>query len=73
MAEHRRSALFTDLTGYRFTCDNEEALSWFNKGAFAYVTVRENGLPMLYEALELDDSIVLAHCVVVGHIIFIYW
>lgn len=68
MAEHRLAPLLMDLTGYRLTCDNEEALSWFNKGAFSYATVRENGLPMLYKALELDESIVLAHCVVVGHI-----
>ena len=55
-----------DLTGYRLTCGNEEALNWFNKGAFAYATVREDGLPMLCKALELDNSILLAHCVLVG-------
>ena len=72
MAELTGSAkpLLCDLTGYHLTCGSDEALSWFNKATFAYTTVRENGLPMLYKALELDDSIVLAHCVLVWTHVF---
>ena len=54
-----------DLTGYPLSCRNEKALQSFNDGALAYVSFRENGLPMIYQALELDDSIVLAHCLLV--------
>lgn len=55
-----------DLTGYGLTCGNDEALSWFNKATFAYTTVREDGIPFFNKALELDSSIVLAHCVLVS-------
>ena len=61
----RSSSAVVDLTGYPLTCRSEKALQWFNKGVLAYVSFRENGSPMLYEALELDDSIVLAHCLLV--------
>ena len=56
-----------DSTGYGLTCGSDEALSWFNKAIFAYTTVRENGVPFFKKALELDSSIVLAHCVLVCH------
>ena len=55
-----------DLTGYPLTCCNEEALKSFNDGVFAIVTLRENGFPMLKKALELDDSIIIAHCIYVS-------
>ena len=58
--------LARDLTGYGLICGSEEALNWFNKAVFAYTTVRENGVPLFNKALELDNSIVLAHCVLVG-------
>ena len=54
-----------DLTGYDLTCGSDEALTWFNKAVFAYTTVRENGVPFFNKALELYNSIVLAHCVLV--------
>lgn len=66
MAEHESP--LTDPTGYRLTCSNEEALDWFNKAVFAYATVRENGVPMFLKAVELDDSIVLAHCALVSQL-----
>ena len=55
-----------DLTGYPLSCKSEEALQSFNEGILAYVSFRENGLLMMLKALEVDHSIVLAHCVVVG-------
>ena len=58
-------SLSVDLTGCELTCGNEEALEWFNKAIFAYTTVRENALPMLYKAVDLDSSFILAHCVLV--------
>jgi hypothetical protein len=54
-----------DITGYPLTCGSEAALRSFNEGALAYVSFRENGLPFISKALELDDSIVLAHCMMV--------
>ena len=54
-----------DITGYPLTCRSEAALQSFNEGVLAYISFRENGLPYLNKALELDDSIVLAHCLLV--------
>lgn len=54
-----------DITGYPLTCRSEAALQSFNEGILAYVSFRENGLPFFSKALELDDSIVLAHCLIV--------
>ena len=63
-----------DLTGYPLKCRSEEALQWFNEGVLAFVSFRENALPMLYRALELDDSIVLAHSLLVNILhIFCYY
>ena len=59
-----------DLTGYPLNCRSEEALQWFNDGVLAYVSFRENALPMLYRALELDDSIVLAHSLLVKYLAY---
>ena len=58
--------MLRDFTGYPLTCGNEEALKSFNDGAFAIVTLRDNGFPMLLKAAKLDDSIVVAHCVIVS-------
>ena len=55
-----------DLTGYPLTCRSEEALKSFNDGAFAIITLRDNGFPMIVKAAELDDSIVIAHCIIVS-------
>ena len=54
-----------DITGYPLTCRSETALQSFNEGALAYISFKENGLPFVKKALELDDSIVLAHCLMV--------
>ena len=59
------SALLTDLTDYPLNCSSEEALKWFNDGILAYVSFRENGLPSLDRSLEVDDSLILAHCILV--------
>lgn len=58
--------LLVDVTGYPLNCKSEEALQWFDDGVLAYVSFRENALPLLYRALELDDSIVLAHSLLVN-------
>ena len=57
--------MLRDLTGYPITCGNEKALKAFNEGASAIVTLRDNGFPMLVEAVKLDGSIVVARCVIV--------
>ena len=54
-----------DITGYPLTCRSEDALRSFNEGILAYVSFRENGLPFFRKALELDDSLLLAHCLMV--------
>ena len=65
LGEKMAVVLLKDSTGYGLTCDSDEALAWFNKAIFAYTTVRENGVPLFNKCLELDNSIVLAHCVLV--------
>jgi hypothetical protein len=55
-----------DLTGYRLTCGSDKALKSFNDGAFAIITLRDNGFPMIVKAAELDKSIVIAHCIIVS-------
>lgn len=60
------SELFKDLTGYPLNCSSEKALQSFNDGILAYVSFRENGLPMMQSALDVDDSLVLPHCVLVS-------
>ena len=57
--------MYRDLTGYPVTCSDEKALKSFNDGALAVITLRENGFPMLQKALELDNSLVVAHCIIV--------
>ena len=65
MTSAATSALKQDLTGYPLTCRSEAALQSFNEGVLSYVSFRENGLPYISKALDLDDSIVLAHCLMV--------
>ena len=55
-----------DLTGQPLTCTNKEALEWFNKGVVAFVSVRESPLPYFEKALQLDDSLVLVHSMLVS-------
>lgn len=55
-----------DFSGYPITCSDEKALKSFNDGAFAIVTLRENGFPMLLEAVKLDGSLIVARCVIVS-------
>ena len=50
------------------SCSDEKALKAFNDGALAIVTLRENGFPMLQKAVELDNSVMVAHCIIVGGI-----
>ena len=54
-----------DLTGLPLTCRSDEALEWYNKALIAHVTYREDPLPFATRALELDDSLLLGHCLVV--------
>ena len=54
-----------DISGQPVTCSSKEALEWFNKGLVAYVAVRESSLTYFQTALQLDDSFVLAHCLMV--------
>ena len=56
---------FRDCTGYPLTCSNAEALQWYNKAVFAYVTLAESPVSMFQKALELDNSLVHAHCLMV--------
>ena len=55
-----------DLTGQPLPCTNKAALEWFNKGVVAYVSVREDALPYFEKALQLDDSLVLVHSMLVS-------
>ena len=59
-------SLSVDLTGCELTCGNDEALNWFNKAIFAYCTVRENPSPLLDKTVDLDNSMVLAQCMLVS-------
>ena len=54
-----------DLTGLLLTCRSDKALEWYNKALIAHVTYREDPLPFATRALELDDSLLLGHCLVV--------
>ena len=64
--EREESSIVLDLTGQPLTCTNKEALEWFNKGVVAYVSVRENSIPYFEKALQLDDSLVLVHSMLVS-------
>lgn len=55
-----------DFTGLSLTCGSDEALEWYNKALVAHVTYREDPLPFVSKALEMDDSLLLGHCLVVS-------
>ena len=62
-----------DLTGLPLTCGSDEALEWYNKALVAHVTYREDPLPFVSRALELDDSLLLGHCLVVSNDRLVNW
>ena len=64
--EREEPSIVLDLVGQPLTCNNKEALEWFNKGVVAYVSVIENPLPYFEKALQLDDSLVLVHSTLVS-------
>ena len=51
---------------YIVTCHSDEALEWYHKGLVAYVTYREDPLPFVSRALEMDDLLLLGHCLATG-------
>jgi len=55
-----------DLTGLPLTCCSDEALEWYNKALVAHVSYRENPVPFVTRALELDESLLLGHCLLVS-------
>ena len=55
-----------DLTGLPLTCSSDEALEWYNKALVAHVSYRENPVPFVTRALELDESLLLGHCLLVS-------
>ena len=67
MASIATAGLRCDLTGLPLTCSSDEALEWYNKALVAHVTYREDPLPFVSRALELDDSLLLGHCLVVSN------
>ena len=67
MASIATAGLCCDLTGLPLTCSSDEALEWYNKALVAHVTYREDPLPFVSRALQLDDSLLLGHCLVVSN------
>ena len=55
-----------DASGYAVSCKSEEALKWFNKGVYAFVTLRGDAMTAFYKALELDPDFLLIHCTLVS-------
>ena len=51
-----------DCVGLPLTCSCDEALRLYNKALFAYLSQRESPLPYISKACELDNTLVLAHC-----------
>ncbi len=65
-----------DITGLPITCGSDEALANFNKGIEAYVTLKERPSPWLQAALDVENDIVIAHCLQVSHrllVAFVSW
>ena len=54
-----------DCMGLPLTCASEEALELHNKALLAYVSLRESPAPYANKALELDPTLILAHCLLV--------
>lgn len=44
---------------YIVTCRSDEVLEWYHKALVAHVTYREDPLPFVSRALEIDDSLLL--------------
>ena len=55
-----------DITGQPVSCTDKKALECFNKGLTEYVLVRDNCFPHFEEALDLDESLIIAHSIIVG-------
>lgn len=60
-----KSGMMEDVTGLALTSSNQTAVESFSKGLTAYVTLRENPVPFLKEALERDENLAIAHSVMV--------
>jgi len=56
-----------DLTGLPLTCCSDEALEWYNKALVAHVSYQENPVLFVTRALELDESLLLGHCLLGVH------
>ena len=57
---------FVDCCGLAVTCSSQKALTLYNQALEATISWRTNCLPDLYSALEEDNGLVLAHCLVVS-------
>ena len=62
MAEEKNNL---DVCGLQVTCASDEALELFNSACFSYITVRQRCTAELSRALQLDDSMVMGHCLLV--------
>ena len=58
--------LFQDVSGSPVTCSCQEVLDIFNQGLTGFVTVRESPVACFREAAEKDDSLVIAHAMMVS-------
>jgi hypothetical protein len=55
-----------DFAGLAVTCSNHKALEVLDRLLVAAVSFREFPLPLARRAVELDPSLVLAHCLLVN-------
>ena len=55
-----------DLTRLPLTCCSDEALEWYNKALVVHMSYRENPVSYVTMALELDESLLLGHCLLVS-------
>ena len=56
-----------DLTNLPVTCGSKDAIVNFNKGIEAYVSLKENPAPWFQAALEIEEELVIAHCLLVRY------
>ena len=61
--------MLRDISSYPVTCTSQEAVQLYNKAVQGFVSLREKFLGYLEQAVELDDSFLLAHCFLVGCVI----
>ena len=66
MASSSSSTTRVDCCGLAVTCSSQKALTLYNQALEATISWRTNCLPDLYSALEEDNGLVLAHCLVVS-------